>query len=331
MTQPSGKNEAGERATRRLADMVDAPPTVSFSQAFDSETLIKIGVLALLWTVLHAQQIRWLFLKWGQENWQHGYAIPLFSLYLLYSRRDELLAICRRTFWPALPAMALCFAGQMIAVYWVHNDWLRGLCMIGMLFNMVLFLAGPKMIRITWLPILFLIFSLPLPGRLYTSLSLPMQNLAARGAVLTLRLFQVNITNSASTLELVSRSGQLRELAVAEACNGMKLLTAFMAIGVAAAYLDVRPMWHRLILVAAAMPIALFCNIIRVALTCWMTYIDKAELGQGLMHTITGLVMLLPAFGMLWGLGWILKKLVVEEDVEEPAAPAPAGSEGPKA
>lgn len=339
MTQSFGKSgpDAGAGAASRtsgnptkaaggLVDLVGAPQTDRLGQGFSRETLIKIGTLAALMVFLHLRQGRWLFVKWSSDlNWQHGFIIPLFSLYLIYARREELLAAGRRTCWAGLLIMFVCLIGEMLAVYPIRNYWLRDLSMIGILFGLVLFLAGPGVIRVTWVPILFLIFAMPLPGRVYQGISLPLQNLAARGAAWLMRLAGIHITSTASALQLISRSGVPRDLTVAEACSGMRLLMAFPALGVAIAYLDIRPVWQRIILVAAAVPIAIFCNVIRVVITCWMYYIDRQELGQELMHTITGLLMLVPAFLLLWLLGWVLKKLVVEVD-DEPARPGPTES-----
>jgi exosortase len=211
--------------------------------------------------------------------------------------------------------------GEFSSLYVLKNFWGSQLSMLLVLFGLVLYLAGPSVIRITWLPIVYLVFAIPLPEMLYNRIALPMQNLAAQGSMLMLRAAGVNITSDASALHLISRSGLPQELTVAEACSGMHLLMAFMALGVAMAYLDNKPLWQRLILVCAGVPIAIFCNVLRVAITAWMFYIDKAEMGTGFMHAFTGIVMLIPALVMLWLLARILKMMIIEVD-EEPQSEA---------
>ncbi|KKK60632.1 hypothetical protein LCGC14_3022430, partial [marine sediment metagenome] len=58
----------------------------------------------------------------------------------------------------------------------------------------------------------------------------------------------------------------------------------------------------------------------------WTFYIDKPELGQDFMHFFAGLVMLIPAFGMLWALAWLLRNLFVE--VTEDQAESQPAAEG---
>lgn len=314
-------------AVGSLADMVAAPRDVSFSASFPTQTLVKIAILAGLLALLNRVQLDWLVRKWlADSDWTHGFVIPLFSLYLLYTRREDLFAARRRTSAWGLVIMLMCLAGEILALYPGRNYWLSQICMVGVLFGLVLYLAGAAAIRVTWLPILFLVFMIPISPRVYTAISLPLQNLAAKGAVAIFKIMRVQITSAASAMELISRSGQVRELTVAEACSGMKLLMAFLALGVAMAYLDYKPLWQRIILVAAAIPIAIFCNVIRVAITTWMFYIDKPDLGQDFMHYFTGMLMLIPAFGLLWLLSWILRNIFVEQPPEEQAGAA--GAEG---
>lgn len=332
MTQSSGQDAADPHAAagqapslpppgKSLAEMVAAPRAGSFAESFPPETLIKMGVLAGLLLLLNYRHVGWLAKKWvSDSDWSHGFVIPLFSIYLLYSRREDLLSARRKTSLVGLAILLACLIGEIIGYYPVRNYWLSQVCMVGVLFGLVLYLAGASTVRVTWLPILFLIFAVPISPRIYTRISVPLQNIAASGSVVFLRLLGVQITSSASSLEMISRSGVTQQMTVAEACSGMKLLMAFGALGVAMAYLDYKPIWQRAILVAAAVPIAVFCNVIRVAITAWMFYIDKPELGQDFMHRFTGMLMLVPAFALLWLLSWILRRIFVEE-ADESAGP----------
>ncbi len=318
MTKSSGKTGSDTPASSgALAEMVQPDRTIGFSDSFGRDTLIKIGVLTILLVALHFKLLDVMVRKWvSDSNWHHGFIIPLFSIYLFYIRRMELYAARRKISSLGLALMLLSlFGGMYVVLRRVPGSyWLAQMSMVVMLFGLVLYLGGWSIIRITWLPILFLMFALPIPELLYSRIAVPLQNIAAEGAVIILRVLSVEISSEASALDVTSRSGVSHGLTVADACSGMRLLMAFCALGVAMAYLDYKPIWQRLILVAAAVPIAVFCNVIRVAITCWMYHIDKPELGQGFMHTFAGIVMLIPAFGLLWLLAWILQRVFVDEE-----------------
>ena len=302
----------------RLADMVGGPDDTGGQPAISRETVVKIAVLAGLWCALNFWQFRLLGGAWLNDlNWSHGFIIPLFSLFLLYNRRRELLAARQRVCVWALPLMILALLAQMVSFHPIGNHWLCQLSMVAVLFFLVLYLAGPEVIGLTWLPIWYLALAMPLPQHYYTRIALPLQEIAAVGSAGILRIFGVSIEVTASHLKLISTSGIPRELTVAEACSGMRSLMAYVALGIAWAYLEERALWQRVILVLAIVPVAVFCNVIRVTITCGAYALDRPELGRDFMHTFTGMLMLAPALALFLLLSWTLKHLFVEEPVRK--------------
>ena len=303
----------------RLVDQVAVLVVPKFSESFPPATLVKMAILAGLFAALNHWQFRHLLGSWRNDaNWGHGFVIPLFSMFLLYSRRYELLAVRRRTCILGLPLMILGILAQILAYYPIGNYWLCQLAMVFVLLSLVLYLGGWAVIRLTWLPILYLVLALPIPESLYVQIALPLQNFAASGATIVLSLCGVGIDVTASHLTVTTISGQVRALDVVEACSGVRSLMAYVALGVAWAYLENRPLWQRLILVAATVPVAVLCNVLRVTVTCLMFVIDRPELGQKFMHEFTGMLMLVPALGLFVLLSWLLKNLFVEAEEESP-------------
>ena len=325
-TDGSGDASAAIAARRpSLADRVADGPSLRPADSLGRETLTKIAVLAALMLAGHAWQLYLLGMQcWRDPDWRHGFVIPLFSIYLLYTRRDELLAAPRRTGrlgYLGLAIMVGALIAQPICVYPIRNYWLMQISMVWSLFGLVLYLGGAKVIRLAWVPILFLLFALPISPDVYKRLSLPLQNISASGAVVVLKVLGADVTSVASQLRIHTDNGSWSNLQVAEACNGMRLLTAFLSLAVTMAYLDDKPIWQRVILVASGIPIAVVCNIIRVTITCWMFKINRQELGQDFMHYFAGMLMLIPAFGMLWLLSWMLRSLYADADEDEDESP----------
>ena len=314
-----------------LADRVAAEPQApSFRQSFPPATCLRILVLAGLFVAVNAWQFPGLVRAWIDDpNWSHGFLIPLFSVYLVYSRWSELAAAKRRV-WPlGLPVVIIGVILVIAGFYPLTTPLVSRYSLIILLFGLVLYLAGTSVARLMWLPILFLAFAMPIPDIIYTRISGPLQELAAAGSALILRVAGVGISATRSHLTVTGLSGEVYGLTVAEACAGMRLLMAFMALGVAMAYLGDRPLWQRVVLVAAGVPIAILCNVIRVTITCSMYVWDRPELGQDFMHTFTGIIMLGPALLLLWLLGLLLRALFVEveEDDDRGKAGRLAGEE----
>ncbi|MGB0766521.1 MAG: archaeosortase/exosortase family protein, partial [Phycisphaeraceae bacterium] len=68
-------------------------------------------------------------------------------------------------------------------------------------------------------------------------------------------------------------------------------------------------------------PIAIFVNALRVAVLGWLHLIDPA-LAQGDFHIFVGMLMLIPAAGLLMLVGWCLEKMLIVEG-KRPKGPPP--------
>ncbi len=288
---------------------------IPWSAILTPERWIKITVIGILFCLLFRYDIRRMVLIWINDgNWSHGFIIPLFSLYFLHQRKEQLMNVEYSTSWFGLFLMLICILGYTASIYPLKMGYPRLIALLGTLFGIVLFCCGWKVIRITWLPILFLFFALPLPTRTYVWLTLPMRHWASEVAAAFLNILPNIEANAYGVVIEGVHAGKSFSLNVAEACAGMRLMMAFFALGVAMAYLSDRPYWHRIILVLFTLPIALFCNFLRVIITGIIYIYVNPLLARGGFHTTLGLLMLPLAFLMYWGIAAILNMLFIEEE-----------------
>jgi exosortase len=277
---------------------------------------VKMAIVGGLLWYLFRGEIHSVVGKWSSPSWSHGFLIPLFSLYFLHQQREKLLNVRVR---PSYLGLIL-----MIAVIALHilnklspsgYGYFSQIAVIGALGTAVLFLGGWAVVRCTWLPVLFLVFAVPLPDGYYFKLTFPMRVLAANVAATLLGLVNGLVaTVNGVVISIVYNGEHLKpDLNVAEACSGMRLLMAFVALGVAMAYLHYRPIWQRLVLLGTTIPIAIFCNIVRVTVTGFIYVLIDPYYTRGLYHDILGLLMLPLAFGLYGILAWFMGALFVEE------------------
>ncbi len=302
-----------------LTSLADVAATFETEEVhLTREAWLKIAVLGLLFVAVNYWQFTYLYQKWRHDsNWAHGFLIPLFSAYLLYNRRVELLTARRKS---SVLGLVLMIAGLLLSVLglWpIRNSYFSELAMVMSLFGLVLYIMGPKVMRVAWVPILYLVLAMPIPDALYNRIALPLQGLAARASGLLLNMFGASVTVTELNLDIIGQSGTQYAVMVAEACSGMRSLMAFIALSVAMAYIEDKPRWQRVVLVLAGVPIAVVCNILRVALTGAMYAVDKPEFGSDLMHEFMGMALLVPAFLLLLGLGKIMQSLFVEEEEDD--------------
>ena len=109
-------------------------------------------------------------------------------------------------------------------------------------------------------------------------------------------------------------------VAVAEACNGLRMVTAFFVISGLVILLIQRSWWEKLILLLSTLPIALLCNTIRLAITAIaFTYI-KGEYWEQVFHDYGGYAMMPLALALVVLELWLLTKLTTPpEEIEQQA------------
>lgn len=319
MSQNPHQTEEGPlRPGGTLVDMVAVSESRQINQAFSRSTYIQVATIAFLFCGLNFWQFQTLINKWRiNPNWSHGFLIPLFSVYLIYTRWGQLLTARRRVCLWGLPITIVSLLVLVFSFYPLGVNWFCQLSMIPLLLGLVLYLAGPAVLKLTWVPIVYLVLAIPIPSILYQGIAYPLQELAAQSTTVILKLCNVTIDVSASSLSITSISGKVHPLQVVEACSGVRSLMAFVALSAAMAYIDDRPVWQRLVLIFSSLPITVLCNILRVTATSTMFVIDQPELGKDFMHTFMGMALLVPALFMLLGLSWVMNHLFEEHDEDE--------------
>lgn len=206
-------------------------------------------------------------------------------------------------------------------IYPGQNDWAKDFGMVATIFGTVLTLCGWKVMRVAWFPIVFLVCALPWPGLVYSAIAGPLQHLAAQVAVGVLNICGAESVQQGTKIIIRHPIPPDRILNVAEACAGLRSLMTFIFIAASMAFLSARPLWQRIVMTVSAVPIAVFCNVMRVSGQGLLDRFWSAELSQGFAHQFVGLVMLVPAMLMILGLAWVLDQIFIEEVEEKKTVP----------
>jgi hypothetical protein len=123
-----------------------------------------------------------------QAEYSHGFLIPLVSVWLLWTRRDVVLASIGRPSWTGpiliLLAMAMHVTGELSAIFILSQ-----LAFIVALLGITLGIGGLSLLRAAFVPIIFLIFAIPLPYFIDANLSLQLQLISSQLGVFFIRLF----------------------------------------------------------------------------------------------------------------------------------------------
>lgn len=279
---------------------------------------VKIAIIGALITWLFHVQIYSCVHLWQNPSWSHGFLIPLFSLYFLNQQKKEILSLQPRPSYWGLALLIFCIALFPLNLVQFKVGYFSQLLPLAVLGSAVLFVGGRDAIKYTWLPIAFLYFAIPLPDRLLKMISIPMRLAAAEISTMVLSLYpNLEATANGVVIDVVYKGIKIEPaMDVAEACSGMRLLMAFLALGVAMAYLHYRPFWQRIVLLLSTIPIAILCNIIRVTITGFIYVLISPQYAQGIYHDMLGMAMLPLAFGLYGLLAWFMSSLFVDETHE---------------
>jgi exosortase len=280
---------------------------------------VKICIIVCALFLLFRSEIMSMVHTWGDDSsWSHGFLIPLFSLYFVTQRKSDILNGRFAPSYLGLVALVGCIGAYYYTLKYLGFGYPRQLMMVPTVLSVILFLGGWRLIACSWLPVIYMVFAIPLPGALYDRLTIPMQKLASQASGFLLNMVAgLDATVRGNIIDVVYRGKVVEPLNVAEACSGMRLLMAFFALGVAMAYLHYRPWWQRGVLLVSTLPIAILCNMVRVTVTGLIYVLGDPQYAQGFYHDMLGLAMLPLAFGLYGLLAWFMASLFVEE--EEPS------------
>ncbi|MDX2207623.1 MAG: exosortase/archaeosortase family protein [Gemmatimonadales bacterium] len=179
--------------------------------------------------------------------------------------------------------------------------------------GLIIFTAGWRQLRHWWLPLILLLLSIPLPAVITNTLAIPLQLQASDFGTRLIAWRDIPVRLSGN---VISIPGQ--RLFVAEACSGLRSLTALIALGVMIGGMYLRRWPSRLLLILLSIPIAVMINSIRIFLTAFlMHYIDPA-LGRGFMHTSEGWALFVGALGLVAMvaavIAWVERRLLRRND-----------------
>jgi exosortase D (VPLPA-CTERM-specific) len=303
---------------------------MTFAETVRTYRWYLIGMVLLL-TGLYWKIVPPMVQQWYQdENYSHGFIVPLVAGYFLCSCWDE-LKDTPVTRWNA-GLIVILFGLVQLLVGWLGTEYfsMRS-SLIVILAGTVLYLFGIGVFRIVLLPIAYLFLMIPIPYIIYDAAAFPLKIFVTKVSVLTLKTIGIVVMREGNVIMFPTLT-----LEVADACSGIRSLISLLALAVAYAFfLRISP-WKRLILICAAVPIAVFTNAVRVIVTGILAQYWGTRAAEGFFHEFAGFVVFAVAMAMLISLGALLgrgkKKTVdIRERESDSGLQAPALRQGGEA
>ena len=231
---------------------------------------------------------------WQIPDFSHGFLVPIFAAYLVWTKRKTLLDTRVAPTWSGIVFVV---AGLVVLVLGVYGAelFLSRVSLVVLLAGLVLCFGGWELLKELRFVLLVLLLAIPIPSILFNEITLPLQILASKLASALLPFFGVPVLREGNVLELPAM-----KLEVAEACSGIRSLMSLFTLSVFYGYFMEKSNLRRAILALTSIPIAIAANAVRILGTGLFVQYWDPEKALGFFHEFSGWVMFLVSLGCLF-------------------------------
>lgn len=215
-------------------------------------------------------------------DFSHGFLVPLFSAYLIWTKRDALRKTPVQQSWAGIPLVIAGLLTLFLGIYGAEL-FLARLSLVMLLGGLIWTMAGRAMLRELRFPLLVLLLAIPWPQVVYNQITFPLQILASKLASAALPLFGVPVMRDGNIIQLPAM-----QLEVAEACSGIRSLMSLFTAAVFYGYFLEPRTSRRVILALAAIPIAVIANGARIVGTGLAVQYWDPHKALGFFHEFSG-------------------------------------------
>jgi EpsI family protein len=288
-----------------LSEKIKSPSSLLDEEYVKNRYLfLAILLLTVLIPLLYYPTLKWLVQIWStDEQYSHGFLVPLISLYLIWSVRDCLkqIPIKASLVWGGLLILAsllLLLLGRSGA--FIHAE---GISLFFFLPGAVLFLLGWEFLKVLGMAIFYLQFMIPWLDPFFEKVQPLFQFISAKIAISLLALkYPVFADNLNIHLPNIS-------FFVARECSGINFLVTIVAIGLPLVYLTQKTWTRALAIMGIACLLSILSNGLRVAIAGVMGEEFGPEMLHGPAHIFEGWFVAWVGWIGLFVANWLFGKI----------------------
>src|SRR5271170_6763764 len=255
--------------------------------------VLVVGLLSVwpFWDGLSQMWGSWI----DSAEYSHGLLIPPIAAFLVWQQKDRLERMPFVGSWWGVGIIAVGGAmlvlGQLGTVYViVQYAYVITLC------GLVLSFIGWRPFRLIAVPLLILLFMIPLPQFVLANLSTKLQLVSSQIGVFIIRMFDISVFLEGNVIDLGGY-----KLQVAEACSGLRYLFPLMTLGFLMAYFYKAALWKRIVLFVSSIPITVLMNSLRVGTIGLMVEHWGIGMAEGFLHEFQGWMVFMVSLALMLG------------------------------
>jgi len=290
--------------------MSDATSSRSFGN-FNFSATNPLGLFWFAALVLVAIPVFWLGMTslgraWITPEYSHGPLIPLISLYLFLRELRKAPAIGADAPVNRTPGILIIIAALAFGIFGnlVQIPDLVTYALIIWVGGVVLTCMGWQRGKKHQLPVLHLVFMLPLPQFIYWKMTIVLQLISSELGVWFIQLAGVPVFLEGNVIDL-----GVYKLQVAEACSGLRYLFPILSFSYLFSILYRGPFWHKAVMFLMAAPLTIFMNSFRIGVIGVLVNSYGISQAEGFLHFFEGWVIFGSCIALLFVTAVLLQRL----------------------
>jgi exosortase D (VPLPA-CTERM-specific) len=237
---------------------------------------------------------------WNGEDYSHCYLIVPIIIYLVWNNRSRIAEASGGSgffgYLLLLISILFLFIGRFGSLrYFVNLSMWASFC------GMALVALGQRSFRALWLPMVIGVFAIPFPAFIDRLASFRLRLISSYLSEQVLRLLNIPVFREGNVIDL-----GVIQLQVVDACSGLRYLWPSILMALLVGWFFLKAPWKRIVLLLASIPVTIFSNAFRIALTGILTKFIDPVLAQGFFHDFSGWLVYVLSLGILWGITMLL-------------------------
>jgi exosortase len=236
----------------------------------------------------YGKPVRLMVALWNDySDYYHCGIVPLIVIWLIWRRLGALMAIERKP-----SSLGLIPLGIGLLLRCFGGEWIPTLSMGSLLFvllGLIWCYWGTRFARAVLLPVVFLVFMIPVPLPILATAGVPLQAKTTTTVYWLGKLMGLPIIQEGFTLSVYDF-----EARVVQECSGLHSLFALLMIGTLMTTDTNMAFWKKPVIVILILPIVFVANVSRIFLTVITAVLFGSGAAEGMFHWLSGIIL----FGM---------------------------------
>jgi exosortase D (VPLPA-CTERM-specific) len=277
---------------------------------FNFTIALSIVVLLSAFVLAYYHDMGNMLIRWGNADLSYSYLVPFIFIYIIYARLGEIHSIKPESSASGLP-LIIASGFILVAGHFGSLETLTYISIWLALIALSLLVLGRGFIKTFLFPYLILAFIIPIPDFINRILTFRLKLISSAVAVKIMQMTGLTVFREGNVIDLGAM-----QLQVVDACSGLRYVYPLLLMGFVLAYFFNRRWWERLIVVLATIPISVFANSMRIAITGYLTAKVSKEAAEGFFHGFSGWLIFMVSILMLFGVS-VLTRYVARRFVNQ--------------